>query len=62
MFYGFYELSKTYPKFLSRWFGPYKIQYYLPNNTILLVNIDKFDPNLVLVNTIKLKPYRFIGD
>jgi hypothetical protein len=32
----------------------------LPNNTILLVTIDKFDPNLVLVNINKLKPYMFI--
>jgi len=26
------------------------------------VNIDKFDPNPILVNTNKLKPYRFIED
>jgi hypothetical protein len=32
----------------------------LPNNTILFVTIDKFDPNLVLVNINKLKPYMFI--
>lgn len=31
--------------------------YYLPNNMILLVNMDKFDPNLVLVHINKLKPY-----
>jgi hypothetical protein len=29
---------------------------------VLLVTIDKFDPNLVLVNINKLKPYRFIND
>jgi hypothetical protein len=34
----------------------------LPNNIIILVTINKFDPNLVLVNTNKLKPYRFIED
>jgi hypothetical protein len=32
----------------------------LPNNIILLVTIDKFDPNLVLVNINKLKPYKFL--
>jgi hypothetical protein len=32
-------------KFQKWWFGSCKIQYYLPNNTILFVNIDKFEPN-----------------
>ncbi len=36
------------------------IQYSLPNNIVTLVTIDKFDPNLVLDNINKLKPYRFI--
>ncbi len=26
------------------------------------MTIDKFDPNLVLINIIKLKPYRFVED
>jgi hypothetical protein len=30
------------------------------SNIILLVTINKFDPNLVLVNINKLKPYMFI--
>jgi hypothetical protein len=34
----------------------------LPNNIILLITINKFDPNLVLVNINKLKSYRFIAD
>jgi hypothetical protein len=34
---------------------------YLPNNTILLVNIDKFEPNPILVNISNLKPYRYLG-
>jgi hypothetical protein len=42
--------------------GPYRIQCCLPNNTFLLVTIDKFDPNPVFVNINKLKPYRFIED
>ncbi len=29
-------------------------------NIVLLVTIDKFDPNLMFVNSNKLKPYRFI--
>jgi hypothetical protein len=29
---------------------------------VLLVTIDKFDPNLVLVNINKLKSYKFIED
>jgi hypothetical protein len=40
----------------------HKIQYSLPNNIVTLVTIDQFDPNLVLVNINKLKPYRFIED
>ncbi len=32
----------------------------MPNDIILLVTIDKLDPNLVLVNINKLKPYKFI--
>ncbi len=32
----------------------------MPNNIVTLVTIDKFDPNLVLDNINKLKPYRFI--
>jgi hypothetical protein len=29
-------------KFKKWWFGPYKIQYFLPNNIMLFVNVDKF--------------------
>jgi hypothetical protein len=31
----------------------------LPNNTILLATLTNFEPNLVLVNINKLKPYSF---
>jgi len=34
----------------------------LLNNTALLVTINKFDPNSVLVNINKLKPFMFIED
>jgi hypothetical protein len=33
-----------------------------PNNIILLVTIDKLNPNPILININKLKPYRFIED
>jgi hypothetical protein len=32
----------------------------LPNNTIWVVTIINFEPNLVLVNIDELKPYKFI--
>jgi hypothetical protein len=51
---------QTAPKFQRWWFGPYKIQYCLPNNIYLLLTIDKFDLNPILVNINKLKPYKFI--
>jgi hypothetical protein len=44
-------VSKHVPKFWKQWLGPYKIQYCLPNNTILLITIDKFDLNLVLLTS-----------
>ncbi len=32
----------------------------LPNNIVLLVTIEKFETNLVLVNVNKLKPYKYM--
>jgi hypothetical protein len=54
--------QSTSPNFQKGWFGPYRIQYYLPKNIILLVIVENFDFNLVLVNINKLKPYRFMED
>jgi hypothetical protein len=48
---------KTFKKW---WFGLFKIQYCLPNNIVLLVNINKFEPHPILVNINKLKPYRYL--
>ena len=45
-------------KLRNKWFGPYRVQYLLPNNTVLLVTVDKFDPDPVIVNINKLKTYR----
>jgi hypothetical protein len=47
-------------KFINKWFGLYIIQYVLPNNIVLLVTIEKFETNLVLVNMNKLKPYKYM--
>ncbi len=46
-------------KFTKKWFGLYRIQFCLPNNIFILVTMDKFDPNLKLVNVNKLKPSSF---
>jgi len=61
--YGFPGVVfKHVPKSQKQWFGPYRIQYFLPNNIVLLVTINKFDTNLVFVNINKLKPHMFIED
>jgi hypothetical protein len=49
-------------KFTRKWFGPYIIQFCLPNNIKFLVIMDKFDPNSILANINKLKPYQFMDD
>jgi hypothetical protein len=47
-------------KFTMKWFGSCKIQYVLLNNIVLLVIIEKFETNLVLVNMNKFKPYKYM--
>jgi hypothetical protein len=37
-------------KFTKKWSGPYKVQYVLPNNIALLMIIEKFETNPMLVN------------
>jgi hypothetical protein len=55
----FPKLNKSHlGKFTRKWFGLYIIQYVLPNNIVLLVTIEKFETNLVLVIVNKLKPYK----
>ena len=49
-------------KLRNKWFGPYRVQYLLPNNTVLLVTVDKFDPDSIIVNINKLKTYRCIEE
>jgi hypothetical protein len=47
-------------KFKKKWFGPFRVQYCLPNNIILLVFVNNFEPNPLLVNVNKLKPYKYV--
>jgi hypothetical protein len=47
-------------KITSKWFGLYRIQYGLPNNNLLLVTIEKFETNPMLVNVNKLKPSKYM--
>ncbi len=47
-------------KFTRKWFGPYKVQFVLPDNIMLLVTIEKFGINPMLVNVNKLKPYKYM--
>ena len=49
-------------KLQNKWFGPYRGQYLLPNNTVLLVTVEKFDPDPVIVNINKLKTYRCLEE
>jgi hypothetical protein len=63
MYYGFQTL---FPKML-KFFRDDGLEHIesnniYPINIILLVIIDKFDPNSMLVNINKLKPYWFVED
>jgi hypothetical protein len=61
MFYGLPKEKKKYlGKFKKRWFGSFRVQYCLPNNIVIFVSINNFEPNLVLVNVNKLKPYTYV--
>ncbi len=47
-------------KFIRKWFGPYRVQYVLPNSTMLLVTIHKFKTSPILINVNKFKPYKYM--
>jgi hypothetical protein len=47
-------------KFIKKWFGPCIVHYVLLNNTVLLVTIEKFETNPMLVNVNKIKPYKYM--
>ncbi len=38
----------------------YRVQYVLPDNIVLLVTIEKFETNPVLVNVKGFKPYKYM--
>ncbi len=42
--------KNTHLQFKKRWFGLCKFWFYFPNNIILLIIMDKFDPKPILVN------------
>jgi hypothetical protein len=46
-------------KFKKRWFSPFKVQHCSPNN-IVLVFVNNSEPNPLLVNINKLKPYKYV--
>jgi hypothetical protein len=46
-------------KFEKRWFGPFKVQYCLPN-IVILVSVNNVEPNPILINVNKLKPYTYV--
>ncbi len=53
--------NKSHPrKFTRKWFGPYIIQYVLPNNIVFLVIIENFETNPMLINVNKVKPYKYM--
>jgi hypothetical protein len=47
-------------KFKKRWYGLCIIQYFLPNNIVLLVTLGKFEFNYELVNVNKFKPFKYV--
>jgi hypothetical protein len=59
MFLWFPKGNKSHlRKFIRKWFRSYKVHYVMPNNIVLLMIIEKFETNHVLVNVNKLKPYK----
>jgi hypothetical protein len=53
--------KKTHLSKLKKiWFGPFKVWYCLPNNIVLLIFVNNFEPKPVLVNVNKLKPYTYV--
>ncbi len=62
MFCGFPKEKNTHlGKFKKRWFGLFKVQYCLPNNIVLFVCVNNFEPSPILVDVNKFKPYKYVG-
>ncbi len=61
MFYGFQSIiSHTQGNLLGNGLDCTKYNMCVPNNIVLLVTIEEFETNLVLVNVNKLKPYKYM--
>jgi hypothetical protein len=61
MSYGFPKEKKhVWANSRKIWFGPLRVQCCLPNNIILLVSVHNFEPDPILVNVNKLKPYTYV--
>lgn len=58
---GIHKMKFTF-EFIKKRFDPYRIHFCLPNNMVLLITMNMFDPNFVFVNVNKLKPYLFLED
>jgi hypothetical protein len=46
--------------FKKRRFGPFRVQYCLPNTIVIFVYVNNFEPNPILVNINKFKPYIYV--
>jgi hypothetical protein len=46
-------------KFKKGWSGPFRVEYYLSNN-IIIISANNFEPNPILFNVNKLKLYRYV--
>lgn len=61
MLFGFQKKKmKKVGKVKKKRYDPYIIQYLLFNNVVLLVTLGKFEPNYMLANLNKLKPYKYV--
>jgi hypothetical protein len=56
--FQFWDYVLWFPKGENTHLGKFKVQYCLPNNIYFLVYVNNFEPNPILVNVNKLKPYR----
>jgi hypothetical protein len=62
MSYGFPKEKKhIWANSRKIWFGPFKVQNCLPNDIVLLVFVNNFELNPILVNVNKLKPYTYVN-
>ncbi len=57
MYYNFQKVKNSFQEIhYLKWSNACIIQFCLPNNIILLIIVDNFDPNLISININMLKP------